>query len=146
MLWNISVSIPSDIHALVYWIYPHRFLPETIPWLVANGKLREADRVIKQIAKFNKVQMPDHVFTESDPDLDKPATNDIQPTENGKKQSFLNQLRSKMKKEESADEEHAVKYTLMDVLRHRKLCLYAFLMCGLWYVTFGFSDLLVRVL
>jgi type III secretion system FlhB-like substrate exporter len=36
-----------------------RILPESIPWLVANGRHKEAEDIIRAAAKFNKVLSAD---------------------------------------------------------------------------------------
>ena len=35
-----------------------RILPESIPWLMANGKKDEAEKVLRSAAKFNKIELP----------------------------------------------------------------------------------------
>ena len=35
-----------------------RFLPESIPYLVARGRLREAKEVLNKAAKFNGITLP----------------------------------------------------------------------------------------
>ena len=39
-------------------------LPESIPWLVANGKIKEAKVILLEAAKFNRILLPDDVFDE----------------------------------------------------------------------------------
>ena len=33
-----------------------RYIEESIPWLVANGKYEEAERILRKAAKVNKVK------------------------------------------------------------------------------------------
>ena len=41
-------------------------MPESIPWLVANGRTEEAENIMKKAAKFNKIKIPNYIFTNSD--------------------------------------------------------------------------------
>ena len=41
-------------------------MQESISWLVSKGKLKEADAVIRRMAKFNKKTVPDVIFGEED--------------------------------------------------------------------------------
>ncbi|ELT94945.1 hypothetical protein CAPTEDRAFT_62237, partial [Capitella teleta] len=44
------------------WTYYYRFLPESIPWLVANGRSDEAEKILQNAAKFNGISMPDRIL------------------------------------------------------------------------------------
>lgn len=52
--WARLAYPPSFLLLLYPWI-----LPESIRWLLANGKVTEAVRVIKQAAKANKIAIPE---------------------------------------------------------------------------------------
>ena len=45
----------------------NRFLPESIPWLVVNNRVDQAEEVLKKAAKFNGITLPDKF-------LEKPAS------------------------------------------------------------------------
>jgi hypothetical protein len=40
----------------------NRFIPESIPWLVAKKKYGEAKKVTKWAAKINGISFPKHLF------------------------------------------------------------------------------------
>ena len=51
-------------------------MPESIPWLVAQGRIREAKQILASAARMNKVTLPkEFQLTEEDEQLltDKPA-------------------------------------------------------------------------
>ncbi|XP_074650113.1 organic cation transporter protein-like [Tubulanus polymorphus] len=39
--------------------------PESVPWLLANGKVEKAEKIVKQAAKLNRVELPEHPFHQS---------------------------------------------------------------------------------
>ena len=41
-----------------------RYLPESIHWLVANGRANEAEKILKQAARFNNIKIPNNIFTD----------------------------------------------------------------------------------
>uniref|UniRef100_U5EU46 Putative synaptic vesicle transporter svop n=1 Tax=Corethrella appendiculata TaxID=1370023 RepID=U5EU46_9DIPT len=56
---QIVISLPTLLF-LLYW----KIAPESIRWLIANGKIDEAIILIKKIAKFNRVNIPASVYSE----------------------------------------------------------------------------------
>lgn len=38
-------------------------LPESIPWLTVNDRVKEAEEILKKAAKVNGVSMPDNVLS-----------------------------------------------------------------------------------
>ncbi|XP_033115307.1 organic cation transporter protein-like [Anneissia japonica] len=55
----IVISVPS----LVFFAY-YPFIPESVRWLLSQGKVKEAERIIKKAAKVNKVTLPENIFDE----------------------------------------------------------------------------------
>ena len=45
-----------------------RLLPESIPWLAANDRVKEAEEILKRAAKFNGKSMPDNVLSGQETD------------------------------------------------------------------------------
>ncbi len=39
--------------------FPNRFIQESIPWLVAKGRIRQAKEILEKAANMNKVTLPD---------------------------------------------------------------------------------------
>ncbi|XP_022107232.1 solute carrier family 22 member 13-like [Acanthaster planci] len=52
--------------ATVPLLFPLPFVQESISWLVSKDKLKEADAVIRRVAKFNKKTLPDVLFDKED--------------------------------------------------------------------------------
>ena len=43
-----------------------RFVQESITWLLSKGKVEEAEKVIRKVAKFNKKTLPNVLFSKED--------------------------------------------------------------------------------
>ena len=41
----------------------NRLIDESIPWLVAQGRYKEANKAMQRAARMNKVEIPDNVFS-----------------------------------------------------------------------------------
>ena len=41
----------------------YRFTDESIAWMVANGQYKRANAMMQKAAKFNKITIPDPVFS-----------------------------------------------------------------------------------
>ena len=46
-----------------------RFIDESIPWLVANKKTKQAEQILRKAAKINGITLPDHIFSKEDMSL-----------------------------------------------------------------------------
>jgi hypothetical protein len=96
-----------------------RLFPESIPWLVANNKLKRAKAELHKAERWNKVTIPLKVMdglsncvATGGPAADDPNLN------NARKD---NDAEGRKKRE-----------TILTVLKHRKLRIYAMIMCLLW--------------
>ncbi|XP_064619911.1 organic cation transporter protein-like isoform X2 [Lineus longissimus] len=67
---QLTVSLLPLVALSGYWL-----CPESIPWLVANNKIRKAEKIIHKAAKINKVSLPEHPFEITDDDLLKADAN-----------------------------------------------------------------------
>lgn len=141
-----------------------RFLPESVPWLCANNRVEEAEKIIRHAANMNGISMPDRILSikppeEDDNDVTTPAgatAEGVAVSKNSKdgdgsgvkqqqqqsaKDRFVSGIRSRMsnmrhlkKSGNKEEEEHAARYTLLDVFRNRRLTIYAISMAILWSV------------
>ncbi|XP_064619580.1 organic cation transporter protein-like [Lineus longissimus] len=50
---QMMISVPSLVLAASYW-----FIPESLPWLIANRKDTEVEKTLNKIAKLNKKTLP----------------------------------------------------------------------------------------
>ena len=109
-----------------------RLLPESVVWLYADGRVAEAEQIIRNAAKLNKITMPDkilvrteiEVIVESDMDGEK---SDIDSRK--KRGKFLNNFtRSKKTNDESA------RYTMLAIFRNRHLTVNIFCLSFMWSV------------
>ncbi|CAK1585787.1 unnamed protein product [Parnassius mnemosyne] len=80
-LWARVAYPPSFLLLLYPWL-----LPESVRWLVANGKLTQAAKVIKQAARCNRVALPEDAIdkalaSKSEPVLDKSEVDDEEEEE-----------------------------------------------------------------
>ena len=51
----LSYSVPSLASLLMFWL-----LPESPRWLLTVGKIQEAEQIVKEGAKYNKIKLPDN--------------------------------------------------------------------------------------
>ena len=78
----------------------NRFIPESIPWLVAKKKYGEAKKVTKWAAKINGISFPKHLFDEMEEAGDKTTDKEMESTavlmekETENKYTFLDLFRT----------------------------------------------------
>lgn len=121
---QVVLTLPGLLTLSFYWI-----LPESIPWLAANDRMGDAEEIIKGAAKFNGLNLPENILVTEEEAAAIKAT----PKDN----TVVGKFKSTFKKKDANKEvsEHsAAQYTMMDVVRHPKLRLYAIIMCLLWLV------------
>ena len=46
----------------------HRFLPESIPWLAANGKEADAEKILRQAGRATGIHFPEVILKRQDDD------------------------------------------------------------------------------
>lgn len=98
---NIAISVPFFLTISFCWV-----LPESLHWLVSQGKTEEAKRWIKKAIKFNKIEENEKPFLE-DPSL------------------YFTPEEAKIKNDGS-------QRTLMDIFRSKILSAQTFILCYMW--------------
>lgn len=94
--------------------------------------MEEAERIIRNAAKMNRLVLPEHLLTQS------PKTEEKRDGEE-KNGGFFEKIKNlkKINKGSKKDQPEAARYTLLHVFRHRLLRMYAIIMSCLWYVSFN---------
>ena len=93
-------------------------IDESIPWLAAVGRTKEAERLLRKAAKINKI-----------PDTDW----SLQSQPSFKQKENIVKYQKVGQDSESLTSSGTVRReTLLDVLKHRKLCLQLIIICSLW--------------
>ena len=105
-----------------------RFLPESIPWLVSKGRVAEAEATIQRAGRLNRIiPFPAHVFQVTEPE-----TQSETKASNGKHvkpETTSKGLCVRIFRKTASTE---TKYTVVDLVRHRRLLLFTVVMCVLW--------------
>lgn len=105
----------------------NRLLPESVIWLYANNRIKEAEQIIRNAAKMNGITLPDNLLTSPT------KSEGSQEEEEVKNGGFLAKIKSiKLCKRQKEEQPETARYTLLDVLRHRLLRMYAIIMSCLW--------------
>ena len=61
----ISPNSPIFLH-LVLTFLPLRFLSESARWLLAKGRVKEAEDVIRKVGRWNGIELPNEIFDEKE--------------------------------------------------------------------------------
>jgi len=129
---QLVLSTPAVLTIAFFWI-----LPESIPWLAANNRIEDAEEIIHQAAKFNNLHIPNHVLVtpEQAAAIQDEKLHKKQSGNNpGKIGAMIQRLKPKKQDDSKPDAEQVARYTLLDVVKHPKLRMYAIIMCMLWFV------------
>lgn len=134
---QLAITLPATVTIAFFWI-----LPESIPWLCANDRTKDAEDIIKRAFRMNGKTVPDYILLRPPETTETVATADgpdqHAPEQNGRSlvQGLLTKLKLRKKSTAGSPTENnkTARYTLLDVLKHPRLSLYAFVMCLLWFV------------
>lgn len=55
----LGLSLPGLLYIPMWW-----FIPESPRWLLYQGRVHEAEKIIRKAARWNKVQAPQYIFDE----------------------------------------------------------------------------------
>ncbi len=128
---------------------PFRYIAESIPWLVANKRYEEAEKILRKAAKLNKISLPENIF-ERDSELplmqgeenkDKIGQtdgwhDDLAPLAVAESVgSLADALPSKLDNSQQGalDKDASDKtYNVCDIMRSKLLCLYTCILICVW--------------
>ena len=92
-------------------------IPESLVWLIAKGRLEEAEKILQKAAKVNgKPPLPGHFLNETPPDVTSPVT-----------KSTLN---------DTTNIDTQKTYTIIDLFRTPNLRKITICICLLWLVIY----------
>lgn len=156
----IDFGPSSFAYESILFKYECRVLPESIPWLCANHRAHDAEVVLKKAAKMSKIEMPENILEHggdvSMQETTTSSTNEKRLSADGQANHDQSEARSKQNGGEAgvmgrlrgrfraikgggartiAHDVTAHRYTLLDVLKNRKLRVWALIMCLLWLVS-----------
>ena len=103
----------------------NRFIPESVPWLIAKDREIEAKRILQSAARWNNVQLPEKYRPPTNDDTSVVYKNSVV----GKDARIIK--RSLIDTTEDLDVD-ASQYTILDILASPKLRLYSVIMIYLW--------------
>jgi len=123
-------------------------LPESVVWLCANNRVHEAERIIRNAAKLNDIDMPNNILsggksTELDEVPGGEGSDGTKVDDGGEAKDKKNKENvlvkftnlARLRRGPKKEEEHAAaRYTLLDVFRNLRLALYCICMSFLWSV------------
>ncbi|CAH1796213.1 unnamed protein product [Owenia fusiformis] len=141
---QLVLVIPSVLTIPMYW-----FTPESITWLVANGRIEEAIDTLKKAAKFNNIKLPDAVLTASVYNI-----NNNDPESDEKETLSKLMMEDEIVEHKTVDAVNAMEKStpfqrlklwlgwrkqlnstsVLDLLKHPKMILYSGIMAFLWFV------------
>ncbi|XP_013411773.1 organic cation transporter protein isoform X2 [Lingula anatina] len=61
---SLVISLPTVLMVSYYWL-----LPESIRWLIAKGKIKEAEAILQKAARINKASLPDNCLSSEEMDM-----------------------------------------------------------------------------
>ena len=126
-----------------------RLIHESVPWLVANGRKKEAEEILQGAARFNKLNFNSSFLVGvEDPDVSRSTVNTKDDTsKEDLEEAFKNRqsrrkvtLKSLFPCVQDQKQKLETQYTLMDICRSRILIVYSVAMCILWCEAISLSK------
>ena len=108
----------------------HRLLPESVVWLYANGRVAEAEQIIRNAAKLNNITMPDKILAQPDTTDTAEGQKAEDDGKRGKLREKFRKLKNSNKSEKTQGTE--AKYTIFDIFRNRHLTINTLCMAFCW--------------
>ena len=126
-----------------------RFVDESIPWLIANGKKVRAEKILQKAARVSRKQIPFPVFDLSPENMELNANTKHTAPMSKHQLSYEQGLLAKSQngaKDVIADDVTAAAtcedphYEIWDIFRHRKIACYSVILYFVWCVTCRISN------
>lgn len=118
--WRYLVLFTSVTPAI--WIPVLWFIPESPIWLVANGKIKKAEKFLKRAARLNRVSAVDQSVFKIEAETLTIDTDQPSPKLDSNKFTI-----------QSNQEDNVTKYTVLDLFRHKHLFIHLTIMALLWF-------------
>ncbi|CAH1801726.1 unnamed protein product [Owenia fusiformis] len=114
---QLALTLPSVVTIIYIWV-----VPESLRWLIAKKKFKEAEEILKKAARFNNVTIPEDPFNTKQSDRD----------------PFINGVVSVPDREESVDSEEnngkrERRYHVVDMCRTPNLRQRSIIMFYIWF-------------
>ena len=109
-------------------------------WLYANGRVAEAEQIIRNAAKLNNITMPDKILVR--PEIALTVDNNVDGKKSDldsrqKREKLLNNFRRSEKSKDGS-----ARYTMLDIFRNRHSTVNIFCLSFMWSVKSAFRRML----
>jgi len=107
-------------------------LAESVVWLCANGRVAEAEQIIRNAAKLNNITMPDKILVRPEIAVTVDGAKRGENSSDDRSEKTGRSLNSLRKAEKAEDEN--LQYTVLDIFRNRHLTIHLFCISYMWSV------------
>ncbi|XP_054610757.1 solute carrier family 22 member 4-like [Dunckerocampus dactyliophorus] len=95
---TVAIAVPAVFYIPLWWV-----LPESPMWLLSQGRVAEAETIVRRAAKMNRVEAPEKIFTDYLIHANTPEAKSVQ------------------------------RYTFLDLLRRRSIAATTIILCFVWF-------------